>query len=170
MENRRLNKPWTKEDVLTVIQYPRSYGWIRQCARQLERSPAAVSAIEFILRKYVAGEFKYVNPHLREILHSLSIALTNGQAAKSPPNNTLKKITKGTAVRSASEIAEQIDQQLEKIRELYIDLGKAIIFEQQGLLVKELGAKIDRIKELEGQLEEANKAPKRPSIKDLFNI
>ena len=171
MKNINNFKPWTLEEVRTVINEPKVWAWSQGLSKKLGRSPKAIAFINTAFNAWTRGNKRYMTPALESYFKIITDPVKNAQnhyvveAIMLPPIQKSEK-----RPFTASEIAERIEVEIKNIKTSFVQLGEAIVKEQYASVNKELEQRAERIQELEAQLEEANKRPERTSIKSLFNI
>lgn len=159
-------KPYTVQEVMEIINAPRSWGWCRKVGKQIGRSAKSVAYVNTCYNRYKEGNREYPGPSLVklfDIATNKTMSEYKVEAIMLPPTQAIAQ------AKTSKEIADAIERQIAEIEALFLKLGDAIVKEQYHAVNKELQARQARIEELEAQIKEMEQKGKF-DIKSYFNI
>lgn len=170
-------KHWTLEDVRAVVNHPKVWGWSKEVARDLGRSPKSVTWINTAFNAWTKGDNRYCSPsmirHFLIITNPITNAKTHAENTANIMDGAVTVMRSGTR---ASDIVQQIENQIPVIEALFMKLGDAIVrekyehvnkeLEQKEAIINDQAREIERLEKLVREQEHQGKF----DLKSYFNI
>lgn len=182
-------KSWTLEDVRAVVNHPKIWGWSKEVAKDLGRSPKSVTWIDTAFNAWTKGDNRYCSAsmirHFLVVTNPVKNAQTDYYKSVSANTNPefvpFVEATGSSAspirpVGTPSAIVGEIEKNMEKMQGLFMKLGDAIVREQYGHVNRELEQKETIINDQAREIERLEKLVREQEhqgkfdLKSYFNI